>query len=190
MLAGDSEGNEAPDSETLPAGEPGTLTMNPTPLAPSLCQPFLPAQEGLLLPLCPIEPVSTSEGPLPMGAAVLSFPGAEFSKEHKNEAGGLQGENDTQRHVRNTHLHFKRNRKLKFLISGSLGASFSLEGGLPGSETHQFLLPLMAESSQSILVFRMAFRTHSLIHESKWALGVSWWSSGQDCSLPLQRSWI
>ena len=53
--------------------------------------------------------------------------------------GDCKGKNDTQRHVRNTILHFKRNKNLKFLISESLGASFSLEGGvLLGSVTHQF----------------------------------------------------
>ena len=92
-----------------------------------------------------------------MGAAILSFPGAEFTKEHRNEAEGLQRENDTQRHVRKTILHFKRNRNLKFIISGSLAASFSLEGGLLGSETHQFLLPLMAEGQEE--------------HRASWYLG-------------------
>ena len=59
-----------------------------------------------------------------MGAVVLSFPGMEFSKEHSNEAGGLQRENP-QRYFRNT-LHFKRRRNLDILVLvlGSPRASF------------------------------------------------------------------
>ena len=51
-----------------------------------------------------------------MGAAVLAFPGEEFSKEHSNEAGGPPKENYFQRYFRNTFLHF-RNRDLDVAIS-------------------------------------------------------------------------
>ena len=50
MPGGDGEGNEAPDSETLPARESRTLTMNSHPFLPLPVPTLPPSTEGLSTP--------------------------------------------------------------------------------------------------------------------------------------------
>lgn len=97
MPPGDSEGGEAPGfPETVPAGESGPLSLNSHPSSLPLPVPILPPNTGgLSTPLCLTDLSLPPMVPLLMGAAVLSFPGAEFSKEHSHEAGGWQREDYT-----------------------------------------------------------------------------------------------
>lgn len=158
MPPGDSNESRAPQvPQTLLAGEPETSEPpSPSLFLPPYVYPSSHYQEGFLLPSCLIETVPTS-----FRGSFCPHPSLwqEFSKDHRNGAGGPQSGKHIPRYSRNNSLHLKRT----FLLPESLGDTFpfSVPRGRSGwAWGHRgSLWALLAKGPQSDLVLRMAPRT-------------------------------
>ena len=156
MPPGDSEGGEAPGfPETVPAGESGPLFLNFHPsLSPLPCadpssqhrRAFYSTLTDLSLP---------PRGPLPMEAALLSFPG-NTAMRLEDGKGQI-----TPRYFRNTVLHFKRNGDFDFLtLDWNILSFFCSQREPLGLRSQPVLLVLLAENSPSTLVLRTTTQTY------------------------------